>query len=332
MLAQVILGLGTGIVFGYVLQRGRFCMYTAFRDIYLIKDLTLFKAYILALVVQIPLVHLFKEIGIIDFATPRFYWLSSMIGGFVFGVGMTFAGGCSSSSFYRVGEGMVGSFVVVLNFVIFAAATQSGPLEPLALALYSFNIEMGEDWANIASVLGMHRWMFVALVVLGTGLWLFRTPASMSARGWKWRSTGTVIGLIAALAWIASSATGRYYGLSMTGPSAASLRYLTSADSSQLDWGVFQILGIPVGALLAAMWNKEFKWRAPQPKRLMQQALGGAVMGISAVIALGCNVGNSITGVGILSLSSLVATVSLILGTWSGTYLFFVRPSRKSVA
>ncbi|MFQ5539147.1 MAG: YeeE/YedE thiosulfate transporter family protein, partial [Candidatus Binatia bacterium] len=74
--------------------------------------------------------------------------------------------------------------------------------------------------------------------------------------------------------------------------------------------------------------NNEFKWRAPQPRRMMQQALGGALMGTGAVIAGGCNIGNSLTGLGILSLTSFVATVFFILGTWSGTYLFFVRQRR----
>ena len=55
------------------------------------------------------------------------------------------------------------------------------------------------------------------------------------------------------------------------------------------------------------------------------QALGVAIMGIGAVMAGGCNIGNSLTGMGVLSLTSLVATVFLILGTWSGTYLFFMR-------
>ncbi len=111
----------------------------------------------------------------------------------------------------------------------------------------------------------------------------------------------------------------------MTGPSASLLYYLAHGDRGYLDWGVFEILGVPIGAFLAARWNQEFHWRAPKPQRLMQQALGGGLMGFGAVIAGGCNIGNSLTGLGILSLTSLVATIFLILGTWSGTYLFFVR-------
>ena len=66
---KFLLGLGVGILFGYILQRGRFCMYTAFRDILLIKDLTLFKAYLLALTIQVVLIHLFEELG----------WLSEQV-------------------------------------------------------------------------------------------------------------------------------------------------------------------------------------------------------------------------------------------------------------
>ncbi|MFB3062799.1 MAG: YeeE/YedE family protein, partial [Candidatus Binatia bacterium] len=119
--------------------------------------------------------------------------------------------------------------------------------------------------------------------------------------------------------------TDRHYGLAMTGPSASVLLYLTSGNSGHLDWGTFQLIGIPLGAFIAASWNNEFRWRSPQPKRIMLQALGGAMMGIGAVIAMGCNIGNSLTGLSTMSLTSLVATVFLIFGTWSGTYLFFMR-------
>ncbi|MFQ5917311.1 MAG: YeeE/YedE thiosulfate transporter family protein, partial [Candidatus Binatia bacterium] len=137
MLEKLFLGLGVGLLFGFALQRGRFCMYTAFRDALLIKDLTLFKAYLLALLIQIVLVHLFIQWGMVSMGANPFFWLGAITGGFIFGIGMTLAGGCSSSSFYRVGEGMVGSFVVVLTFIIFAVVTSTGVLRPLALSLYS---------------------------------------------------------------------------------------------------------------------------------------------------------------------------------------------------
>jgi len=329
MLAKLVLGLGVGLLFGFALQRGRFCMYTAFRDIFLIKDLTLCRAYLLAVLIQMVLIHLLREWGVITFGPDRFYWLGALTGGFLFGLGMTLAGGCASSSFYRVGEGMIGAFVAVLTFIIFAAATSVGVLKPLAVTLYSINMDMGAGSATISNLFGVNDWLMIIILVLGGGLWLFWGQSPGPERGWGWRKTGIIIGLIAALAWWASSLTGRHYGLTMTGPSASVLLYLTSGDQRYLDWGTFQLIGIPLGAFIAASWNNEFRWRSPQPKRIMLQAIGGAMMGIGAVIAMGCNIGNSLTGLGTMSLTSLVATVFLILGTWSGTYLFFMRNQHR---
>jgi len=325
MLAKLFLGLGVGMLFGFALQRGRFCMYTAFRDILLIKDLTLFRTYLLAVLIQLVLIHFLRQWELISFGPDSFFWLGALTGGFLFGLGMTLAGGCASSSFYRIGEGMIGSFVAVLTFIIFAATTSVGVLKPLAFALYSFNIDMGEGSATLSRLFGVNDWMIILLLVVGGGLWLFWGRSPTPERGWAWWKTGIIVGLIASLAWWASSLTGRNYGLTMTGPSASVLLYLTSGDPRYLDWGTFQLIGIPLGAFIAALWNNEFRWRSPQPKRIMLQAVGGAMMGIGAVIAMGCNIGNSLTGLGTLSLTSFVATIFLILGTWSGTYLFSLR-------
>ena len=325
---KLLLGLGVGILFGFILQRGRFCMYTAFRDILLIKDLTLFKAYLLALTIQVVLIHLFEELGWLSVSVPSFLWLSAMLGGFVFGLGMTLAGGCSSSSYYRIGEGMVGSFVVVVMFIIAAGATSGGALRPLALLLRSVQVDMGENSATVSHLLGLNSWPLILIVFIPLALWLYLSRSALPQRGWAWKKTGLLLGLVAALAWLASAWSGdAHYGLRMTGPSASLLFYLANGDPDNLNWGVFQIIGVPLGGFVAATWNREFQWRAPKPHRLMQQALGGAVMGVGAVVAGGCNIGNSLTGIGALSLTSLVATIFLILGTWSGTYLFFMRRS-----
>ena len=325
MAAQLILGLGVGLVFGFILQRGRFCMYTAFRDMFLIKDFTLLKAYLLALTIQTVLIHLFQAMGLLSLSAPPFFWLAAVVGGFVFDLGMPLAGGCSSASYYRVGEGMVGSFVVVLTFMIGAAATLAGILSPMASRLRSAGVGMGQE-ATIPEVVGLGPWPVIVVLFVPLGVWLYRSPAQPPMRGWTWKTTGATLGLLAALAWLASLWSGDVaYGLRMTGPSAGLLYYLAEGNPNHLGWGVFEILGIPLGAFLAAKWNGEFQWRAPKPQRLMQQAIGGAVMGVGAVIAGGCNIGNSLTGLGTLSLMSLAATIALILGTWSGTYLFFLR-------
>jgi uncharacterized membrane protein YedE/YeeE len=277
------------------------------------------------------LVHLSAEAGLLVLPNVGFFWLPAIAGGFVFGVGMTLAAGCSTSSYYRVGEGMAGSFVVVLMFVIFAGATSVGALYPVAAWLRDVRAHVGGSSATLYHLLGLNPWWPILAVLLPLAVWAMLSKSIVSQRGWSWRKTGTLLGLIAGGAWLASFWSGDApYGLRLTGPSASLLLYLTTGDVRQMNWGVFELLGVPLGAFVAATRNQEFHWRVPKAPRLMLQALGGSMMGVGAVVAGGCNIGNSLTGLALMSLTSLVATISLILGTWAGTYLFFVRT--KAVA
>lgn len=83
MLAKLALRLAAGIILGFALQRGRFRMYTAFRDIYPIKDLTLCRAYLLAGLIQMVLIQLLRDSGVTTFGPDRFYWHGAATGGFL---------------------------------------------------------------------------------------------------------------------------------------------------------------------------------------------------------------------------------------------------------
>jgi len=87
------LGLVVGVPFGYALQRGRFCLNSAFRDLYLVRDLTLFRAWLLALLVQMVGVHALAAAGWVSLVGAPFWWLAALVGGVVFGWGMALSGG-----------------------------------------------------------------------------------------------------------------------------------------------------------------------------------------------------------------------------------------------
>jgi len=93
MLDMVVLGLIVGVAFGYALQRGRFCMNSAFRDILVARDLTLLRAYLLALLVQMIGVRAMSAVGWFELGITPFFWQATLLGGFVFGLGMAFSGG-----------------------------------------------------------------------------------------------------------------------------------------------------------------------------------------------------------------------------------------------
>ena len=93
MLKALLLGLPVGVGFGYALQRGRFCMNTAFRDVFLIRDGTLLRAWALALLIQMAGVHALAGLGWFQMGMAPFWWQASLLGGFVFGWGMALSGG-----------------------------------------------------------------------------------------------------------------------------------------------------------------------------------------------------------------------------------------------
>lgn len=93
MVMAALLGVPVGLAFGYALQRGRFCMNTAFRDVFLIRDQTLLRAYVLAVLIQMIGVHLMAQLGWFTLAMAPFWWQAALAGGFVFGWGMALSGG-----------------------------------------------------------------------------------------------------------------------------------------------------------------------------------------------------------------------------------------------
>src|SRR5262245_4528586 len=108
----------TGGAFGYVIQRGGFCLMRALANLFLMGDATLLRAYALALLVAMVGVQALSAWGLVEIPVRPFHWLSNVAGGLVFGAGMVLAGGCSGSTWYRVGEGAVGAVVVHLGFAL----------------------------------------------------------------------------------------------------------------------------------------------------------------------------------------------------------------------
>lgn len=93
MLKAVLLGFPVGLAFGYALQRGRFCMNTAFRDVLVARDFTLLRAYVVAVLVQLVGLNLLADLGMIMRNMAPFFWQATVVGGLIFGFGMANAGG-----------------------------------------------------------------------------------------------------------------------------------------------------------------------------------------------------------------------------------------------
>src|SRR5262245_27593851 len=120
--------LATGVVFGFMLQRGGFCLTRAIANAALSGDTMLARAYVLALLIAMVGVQALDAAGLVEIPIRPLHWLANIVGGLLFGAGMILAGGCSGSTWYRVGEGAIGAWVVLLGFAIGATTVGVGAL------------------------------------------------------------------------------------------------------------------------------------------------------------------------------------------------------------
>ncbi len=217
---------------------------------------------------------------------------------------------------------MVASLISFVGFGLGITMATHGILESVRERL-QMAVVGPEEGATLAGLLGVNPWLLITVLAVLGGFWLVRVRPSSYQGGWRWPVTGCAVGLIGVAAWLLSGYTGRQYGLSVTEPTYLYMRFFLFGDSGAVNWASFMLLGIPLGAYLAARAHGEFKWRTPAATRLLQALGGGVVMGVGAAIGGGCTVGHSLTGVSILSPASLVASGGIILGVWSATWVLF---------
>ncbi|PLR95332.1 hypothetical protein CVD19_15015 [Bacillus sp. T33-2] len=340
---MILTGLLCGGLLGFVMQRGRFCLTGGFRDMYIAKDNRMFYALLIAIAVQSVGVYSLIELGLIQFSAGAFPWIAVVVGSFIFGIGIVFAGGCATGTWYRAGEGLLGSWIALFGYMTMAAIMKTGPLMPLNTAIQSVQAPSN----SMAESTGLPVWIFIAvfaLLVIGVVAKELKKPKvvipSMKPKRtglahllfekrWHPFFTALLVGLIAILAWPLSEATGRMAGLGITTPSANILQYLVGGDVTMLNWGVFLVLGIFLGSFFAAKASREFRFRMPDAKTGITSFIGGNLMGFGASLAGGCSIGNGLVMTAMMTWQGWVSLVFIILGTWTASYFVFVRPHAK---
>jgi uncharacterized membrane protein YedE/YeeE len=337
-------GIPVGLAFGYTLQRGGFCMFTAFRDIILLKDYTLLKAIGVALLVSMIGFAIMDKTGVISINPITFYWGALMLGGFIFGIGMVMAGGCVSGITYHSAEGLMSAWSAVVGFVFFELMATVGVFRPLISSLQGATTVRLADGSNLtlANIFGIPYYI-LALAIAGIALilWVVFAKREVKARGkenvslyrrifkrgWGWTATGIVIGLIGIAAFPASATTGRMYPMSISGGYWSTVLSLI-LGRDYMAWHSVALLSTIVGAFLSAFIAGEFRLQVHDPKTLIQTFFGGGLMGIGATLAGGCNVTHILSGVPQLALSSMLGGVFIILGCWAASWWMYIRPAR----
>jgi uncharacterized membrane protein YedE/YeeE len=345
-------GLLIGAAFGWSLQRGRFCINSAFREV-LFQDYTMLRAYMLAVVVAMVGANFIESAGLLQPAADgtagelyrqAFVPWANVIGGYVFGMGIVLAGGCGSGILYRVGEGSLAYVLAVFGFLFGILVTKFGFLKPVYEALISQVVYLGEDTTpTLYNIVGVNKWIVIAVVSIVLLFFVYQgRPFKKAKKGYAWHLVGILAGAIAVAAfWASDYYGGRARGLSFTGPvrefflavlwgnsqAASSDKTLTLLGVT-FSWSSLYVLAVPIGGFLSARALQEFKLKVSPPDEMLKVLLGGFMMGVGAQIGGGCNIGHSLTGVSTLAVSSWVANVFIILGNWTMVYFLLIRPMR----
>jgi len=349
MFGFILSGLLVGAAFGFVLQRGRYCVNTAFRDVIFINDFTLLRAYVLGLVTLIIGANFLEDVGWLggsgQLYRQAFVPWANAIGGYIFGMGIVLAGGCGSGILYRVGEGLLAALVAVFGFFFGIMTTKAGLLKPLYEALTAKVVYVGEDTTpTLFNMLGVNKWVVIAVLTVAAVPFLLKgTPFKKAKKGYYWSTAGLLVGLVAVIAfWASAHFGGNARGLSFTGPLREFFLAVTMGDSQaspsliksvtmlgiNVSWSSLYVLGVPLGAYISAKLLKEFKLKVPPANELLRVLAGGFVMGLGAQISGGCNIGQGFTGVSTLAVSSWVTTVFILLGNWTMVYFLLIKPMR----
>jgi uncharacterized membrane protein YedE/YeeE len=263
-----------------------------------------------------------------------FRWLANVVGGFVFGIGMVLSGGCSGSTWYRLGEGALGAGVVLFGFALGATATNVGLLAPVRQTLQEHELTLGDRpptlYTLASQLVGIPSWVVLAAIVALAAVWLARSESEPEHNKWRWPLSGTAVGLVIVVGWFLSSFGGTPIGITFAENTGHVLTYPLVWFPNRVTWGMVLLLGVPLGSALAAWRSGEFAWKVPPGYTGVQLFAGGLVMGIGAIIAQGCNITQGLTYSATLAVGSLTAFAAMLIGGWVGLWVMFLRKERPS--
>ena len=326
------IGLFGGVLLGLAARLGRFCTLGAIEDyLYGENDLRL-RMWVLAIGCAVIGSFGLMATGLFDpaksfYLSQQFSPLASIIGGGLFGYGMALAGNCGYGALARLGGGDMRSFVIVLVMGISAYATISGPLAWLRVALFQAS-PAGAVPSGIAHTLGDITGLSVAAIGLAIGCMM----VALAYTGQSLRNSrvSTMSAIAVGLAVISAWAGMQYVqnngfddvavvSHTFSAPLGEVILYGMTASGQSLSFGIGSVCGVLVGAFVGSLIKGHFRWEACEdPRELRRQIMGAAMMGVGAVIALGCSIGQGISAFSLLAFSAPVTFAAIFAGAALG--------------
>ena len=342
------------LVMGALGQKTRFCTMGAVSDWVNMGDTGRMRSWVFAMAIALAGVVALEAGGMITlsaetfppYRTANFAWLRYLVGGLLFGIGMTLASGCGNRTLVRIGGGNVKSLTVLVVAAICAYLMMWTPvfetafvpwIQATSINLAQYGMPSQEVGSVLAGMFGLSPSRMInltvsALVAIGMLLWVFRSRDFRDS--FDNVLGGAVVGLAVLAGWyltggplgrawkeyaeMATEIPSRVQTQSFTfiSPMGDSVRYLMDPTKlSLVNFGVVALTGVILGGFLYAVATKGFRFeRFFTFRDFASHVIGGALMGIGGVLAMGCTVGQAITGVSTLAIGSILVFFSIVIG------------------
>ena len=342
-----------GFILGFVVTKTNFCTMGAVSDWVNIGDLSRFKAWMFAAAIAVLGVTILDFLSFFDINDSRIpyrnsvlAWPRYVVGGLMFGVGMTYASGCGNKVLIRVGGGNLKSLVVlivagamayIMTRTDFYGVVFHSWMNPISLDLAQIGILDQSLPSIISSIFSVTNGVYFNLMV---GLIVSIVMIILIFKSGKFIQnfdnvfSGITVGLIIVLAWLLTGgSTGEEWieandfldnpapgvgvqSFTFINPMGETLIYAgNAADSFYLTFGVAALLSVILGSFVYSISSKNFRIEWFLSKQdFIRHIVGAILIGIGGVLALGCTIGQGVTGISTLALGSFITLVFIILG------------------
>ena len=331
----ILAGLLIGLVYGAVGLLSGFCLMSSLRGWWAQGDSRLVRTYALAMGVAIAATQLLAVRQVVDlgksiYLQPTFSAPLMFVGGILFGYGMVLSNGCGSRALVLLGRGNLRSLVVVIVLGIAAEMTLKGLIAPGRIDLLQWT-QMTASVNSLPALiarLGVSETFARSLAapVVSAALFIFAFSHAPFQRAWGQIAAGIIVGLLIAAGWYATGYLGAdefnptpVASLTFVAPIADALQYAMLSTGSTLTFGIVTVAGVFLGSLVTALATQRFHLEGySSPQHMLRSVAGAGLMGIGGVTALGCSIGQGLTGLSTLALASFVAVAGIFLGTGIG--------------
>ena len=342
-------GFGLGFLFGFFANKTNFCTMGAVSDVVNMGDWGRMRAWLLTIAVAILGTNILAWNGTINLANTIYTgqnlpWLAHVVGGLVFGIGMTLASGCGNKTLVRVGGGNLKAVVVFIYMAYAANVTLRGILavprvEWLQAPAVTIALPTHQTLPHLLHTgLGMSlasAELVIALIVAGA-LMAF---VFFSKSFWENKDNfiaGLVLGCVVIAGWYITGKLGwadnpetltemavgtnskLAESMSFIAPAGYTLELwsLWTDKGTVVTWGIATVFGVGMGSFLYAIATKAFRWEHfVSAQDMFRHIIGGVLMGFGGVTAMGCTVGQGITGFSTLSIGAIITFVAIVAGS-----------------